>query len=195
MLCRKNGAAQTEKIQKKVDKMNYIGQLIGIAAIGVSSLIYIQKSRLKMVIMKLVTDVLWVLHHISIMSYTAAATTGIAIIREIVFLRKHKKSHEIYILIGFSALFTAAAVFTWRDCFSVFPAVGSVLSTLAFGSKEVRLIRFFAFLSSVCMMIYGIHYISIPTIINECLVQTSIIASFVQVHRNSGGTVLPDKKG
>lgn len=175
--------------------MNYIGQLIGIAAIGVSSLIYIQKSRIRMVLMKLVTDVLWVLHHISILSYTAAATTGIAIIREVVFLRKHKKSYEICILIGFSALFTAAAVFTWRDVFSVFPAVGSVLSTLAFGSKEVRLIRFFAFLSSVCMMIYGIHYISIPTIINECLVQTSIIASFVQAHRNNEVNIPSEDKG
>lgn len=166
--------------------MNYIGQLVGIAAIIVSLFIYIQPNRYRMVFLKLVTDFLWVLHHVSILSYTAVATTGIAIFREIVFLPERKSKYNNVILFVFSVLFVAAAIFTWKDGFSVFPAIASVLSTVAFGSNKVRLIRIFAFMSSVCMFIYGIHYFSIPTMINEVLVESSIIISFARERKMKG---------
>lgn len=160
--------------------MNYIGQLVGIIAIGVSFLIYIQTSRYKMVLLKLVTDVLWVAHHFLIFSYTAAATTGISALRELVFLPKKKNTYNGIILFLFSLLFVTVAMLTWKDNFSIFPAIASVLATLAFGSNRVNLIRFFAFLSSICMLIYGVHYFSVPTVINEILTQASIIISFIK---------------
>lgn len=166
--------------------MNYIGQLVGIAAIIVSLFIYIQPSRYRMVFLKLITDLLWLLHHASILSYTAVATTGIAIFREIVFLPERKNKYNSVILFVFSVFFVVGAIFTWKDGFSVFPAIASVLSTVAFGSNNVRLIRIFAFMSSVCMFIYGIHYFSIPTIINEVLVESSIIISFARERKLKG---------
>ncbi len=160
--------------------MNYIGQLMGMAAIAVSFFIYIQTKRYRMVMMKLITDFLWFAHHVSIFSYTAAATTAIAVLRELIFLRRDKREHGGAVLVVFSLLFILSAVLTWRDCFSVLPAAASILATLAFGSDRVRLIRMFSFASSVCMFVYGIHYFSIPTVINEILVESSIIISFVR---------------
>lgn len=160
--------------------MNYTGQLIGIAAIAVSFFIYIQTKRYRMVMMKLITDFLWFAHHVSIFSYTAAATTAIAVLRELIFLRKDKRTHGVAVLIVFSLLFILSSVLTWKDGFSALPAAASILATLAFGSDRVRLIRMFSFISSVCMFIYGIHYFSIPTVINEMLVESSIIISFVR---------------
>lgn len=167
--------------------MNYIGQAIGIAAIVVSMLIYYQRSRARMVFFKLITDVLWVLHHLSIFSYTAAATTGIAIFRELVFLRKERSVFSnAFCIVAFSVMFCFASAFTWKDGFSVFPAIGSVLSSVAFGSDRVKLIRIFAFISSVSMMIYGIHYCSVPTIINEVLVEISIAVTMYKERRMKG---------
>ena len=166
--------------------MIYIGQTIGVLAIIVSALIYIQPNRYRMVFLKLVTDFLWVAHHILIFSYPAAATTGIAILREFILLPKGKNNHNKAVLVVFSALFAATAVFTWKDSFSVLPAIASVLSTVAFGSSKIRLIRIFAFMSSVCMFVYGLHYFSIPTIINEILVEGSIIFSLVQEKKAKG---------
>lgn len=70
--------------------MNYIGQFIGIIAIIVSFFIYIQKSRGKMIFLNLVTDFLWGAHHLSISRYTAVATTGFAVFRELAFLKRVK---------------------------------------------------------------------------------------------------------
>ena len=166
--------------------MNYIGQLIGILAIIVSFFIYIQPTRYRMVFLKLVTDFLWVAHHISIFSYTAAATTGISIVRELVFLPKRKEGHVTPILIVFSVLFVGASILTWKDNFSVLPAAASVLATIAFASTGIRNIRIFSFMSSVCMFVYGIHYFSVPTVINEILVEGSIIISFVREQKKKG---------
>lgn len=166
--------------------MNYIGQIIGIFAIAVSTFIYIQPSRYRMVLLKLVTDFLWLAHHFLIFSYPAAATTGIAILREILLLPRRKSIGKEPILIGFSVLFAAAAVFTWKDGFSVLPATASILATVAFGSDRVRLIRIFGFMSSVCMLVYGLHYFSIPTMINEVLVESSIIISLLQERKAKG---------
>ena len=117
---------------------------------------------------------------------TAAATTGIAIIRELIFLPERKDAYNKLILFVFSVLFAPAAVLTWKDNFSVFPAIGSILSTVAFGSSRVRLVRAFAMLSSVCMLIYGIHCFSIPTVINEILAESSIAISFVRERKIKG---------
>lgn len=160
--------------------MNFIGQFVGMAAIAVSFFIYIQTKRYRMVLLKLITDFLWFAHHVSIFSYTAAATTVIAVFRELIFLRKDCKKHGGIIILVLSLIFVLSALLTWRDCFSLLPAATSVLSTLAFGSDRVKLIRAFSFASSVCMFVYGIHYFSIPTIINEILVESSIIISLIR---------------
>lgn len=165
--------------------MNYFGQLIGIFAVGMSFFIYLQKSRKRIVFLKLITDVLWVLHFLAISTHTAAATTGMAIFREIAFLPEQKGNKSRgFIKAGFSVLFLLAAIFTWKDYFSIFPAIASILSTFAFGSDRVKMIRIFAYLSSVCMFAYGIHCFSIPTIMNEVIAETSIIISFVKSYRD-----------
>lgn len=158
--------------------MNNAGQFIGYIAMAVSVMIYFRRRRKDILIMKLITDVLWAMHHLLILSYTAAMTTSMAIFREIVFYNYDKNwAKSKWWRVGFSALFVAAALFTWKDYFSIVPAVSSVLTTVAFGSKKLSFTRTFAFAASVGMMIYGIHYNSTATVINECMTEFSIIAS------------------
>ncbi len=158
--------------------VNFIGQTVGFIAMLVSVAIYWQRKRKNIIFMKLTTDVLWALHHLLIFSYTAAATATAAIFREFVFYNYDKKWAKSRMWqISFSLLFAVAAVVTWKDCFSIIPAISSILTTIAFGNKRIFIIKLFAFAASVGMMIYGIHYHSAATIVNECLTQSSIIAA------------------
>lgn len=162
------------------------GQIIGIAAIAVSSVIYLQRTRKKMIACKLITDLLWVIHHLCIFSYTAAATTAIAIGREFIFMQESKKWSKSPVWIWvFSILFFVSAFFTWKDIFSIFPPVASSLATIGFFCKNVKMIRIFSLLSSFGMMAYGIHYLSIPTIINEVIVEVSIITMLIKSQKES----------
>lgn len=159
----------------------YLAQGIGFLAIAVSFFIYLQKSRRKMLICKLITDVLWVLHHVFISSYTAAMIASVSVFRELVFSADHKKwaRNKIWILV-FSVLSVSAGVLTWRDVYSIFPPIASILLIAAFWNKNKVFTRMFGFISSVCMFVYGWHYYSAPTIVNEILTQSSIIIAVIR---------------
>lgn len=150
---------------------------------AVSVLIYLQRKRRNILALKLTTDVLWSMHHLLIFSYSAAATTTIAILREIVFYNYNKKwAKSTWWSVGFSTVFILAALMTWKDAFSIIPALSSILTTVAFGSKKIAITRMFAFLASVGMLFYGVHYNSAATVANECLTQLSIIVSVIICH-------------
>ena len=160
--------------------MQNVGQIVGFAAMAVSMLIYLQRKRKNILILKLSSDVLWALHHLMILSYTAALTTAIAIFREIVFYNYDKKwAKSRWWSVGFSLVFVMAALFTWKDAFSIIPAIGTVLTTVAFGSKRIGVTRLFAAMASIGMLFYGLHYHSFATVINECFTQISIAAGIV----------------
>lgn len=160
--------------------MKNIGQIIGFLAMAVSVLIYLQRKRRNILALKLTTDVLWAIHHLLIFSYSAAATTTIAIFREIVFYNYDKKwAKSKWWGIGFSMTFILASLLTWKDAFSIIPAFGTILTTIAFGSKNTTITKIFASLASLGMLFYGLHYSSVPTVINECLTQMSVAVSFI----------------
>lgn len=147
---------------------------------AVSALIYLQRKRRNILALKLTTDVLWVIHHLLIFSYSAAATTTVAIFREGVFYNYDKKwASSKWWVVGFSTVFVFAALMTWKDAFSIIPAISSILSTVAFGSKKIAITKLFAFLASIGMFVYGIHYNSMATVANECITQLSIIVSII----------------
>ena len=169
--------------------MNTFGQIMGFVALGVSSLIYIQKKRKNMIVMKLITDFLWMAHHFCIASYTAMGTTMIAVAREIVFMNdsRHEKRHnggKMYVII-FSVLFFISGILTWRDSYSILPPIASTIATAAFNCMNVKKIRLLSLIVSVCMMCYSVHYMSYASIVNEIITQTTIVvALFLDKEKN-----------
>lgn len=160
----------------------WIGQVIGGLAMIESFFIYQVSERKKMVALKLLDDVLWVLHFLLIGGYTAALTTGIAIFREIVFyFRGEKKwaSHTAW-LIGFLLAFAACAPLTWQNIFSLFPAAASVVSTLSFWVKRTEVGKTILFPSVLCMFVYDIVYLSYSGIITQFVSIASIVIYFVR---------------
>ncbi len=156
------------------------GQIVGIAAILVSSLIYLQPKRKLVILCKLITDFLWIAPPFLIFSYTAAATTSAAVFRELIFMQNKKWARSKIWLYIFSAVFILSSVLTWKNIYSIFPAVSSIFATIAFYSTDMKKIRIFGFISSVGMLAYGIHYFSVPTIINEIIVETSIVIMLIK---------------
>ncbi len=160
--------------------MFYAAQAVGFAAVAVSFFIYLQKSRQRILFCKLITDILWVLHHMMIFSYTAALTTACAIVRELVFSAEHKlKAHNKVWLYVFAALFAFSAYITWKDAYSVIPAAYSIVTTFALWHKKIAVTRSCIFCGSLCMLFYGLHYGSIATVINEILTMISIVIAII----------------
>lgn len=160
--------------------MSYAAQIIGFTAVGVSFFIYLQKSKKRILLYKLATDVLWVLHHLMIFSYPAAVTTSLSIFRELVFCSQSKKENRSRLwLFVFTALYAISAFVTCRDIYGIIPAAYSIVATFALWHKKISVTRCCIFCGSFCMLFYGIHYGSTATVINETLTMISIIIAII----------------
>lgn len=133
-----------------------IAQIFGFAAITSSIIIYSRKTREKLIFFKSLQDLFWVVHYSMIHAYSAAATNGLCFIRESVFSRMKNKKYDKVLLAVFLLLYLLSAVFTWKNIFSIFPAVSSSISTVAFWVKNPRTTKKLSIGAAACTLIYNI---------------------------------------
>lgn len=151
-------------------------------AMAESFFIYQCRDRKKMVALKLIDDVLWTLHFFLIGGYTATLTTGIAIIRELIFFQKGRKRWASSILwaFGFSAVFAACAPLTWEGLYSLLPAVASIVTTWVFWINKTSLAKLILLPSTLCMLGYTIVFTSYSGILTQIVSIASIAVYFVK---------------
>ena len=161
--------------------MGILGEIIGYAAIVASVLIYQQKTERNILLNKALTDSLWITHYALIGAYTGAAVSGVALLRGIVLFCNERRGVKSK---GVLALFLAASAvctaLTWKDAFSIFPAVASLLAVVSFWIGNPKVLRLLSFPISACMMLYGIHNGSTAATINEGLVMLSSCLALVR---------------
>ena len=68
--------------------MYILSQIFGFSAMIVSFFIYQQGKRKRVIFLKLITDILWVLNFIFVGGYVGALTTSVSIFREIIFYKR-----------------------------------------------------------------------------------------------------------
>ena len=160
----------------------WIGQVVGVIAMCESFFIFQVSDRRRMVALKLIDDILWVMHFILIGGNTAALTTGIAVLREIVFYYRCRKIWASSILwaIAFSVAFAACAPLTWVNIFSIFPVAASVISTWVFWVSKTKVAKIIQLPSAICMFVYSIVYFSYPGILTQIITIASITLFFVR---------------
>lgn len=156
--------------------MNIIGQIIGFVAIGIASVIFLFNKRWQILTVKLITDILWALHFFMTGNATAAFTTGISILREVLFIKKR----YIAFLFILPALYFCTLFFTYKNITSFIPPIASTLATVAFWNKKVNYIKLLSVAVSVLMFIYAVCNGSIAATINEILVISTIVFSLIQ---------------
>lgn len=160
----------------------WIGQVIGVIAMVEGYFIFQFTERRKMVVLKLVSDLLWITHFLLIGGYTATLTTGIAVFREVIFYFKGSKkwAASFWWAIIFSLLFVACVPLTWQNIFSIFPAVASILATWCFWVNKTEVGKIIQLPSTLCMLIYNIVYSSYSGVVNQLITVCSIVVFFVK---------------
>ena len=163
------------KILQSMDS-HWIGQAVGILAMIESFFIFQVTDRRKMVLLKLVDDVLWIIHFVLIGGYTGALTTTVAIFREIIFFFRGEKKWASSPLwaVGFSIVFAACAPLSWTGIFSIFPATASVISTWVFWMKRTETAKLLQVPSAVCTLVYTVVYSSYSGMLAQIIMLVSI---------------------
>ncbi|MBQ8345192.1 MAG: YgjV family protein [Clostridia bacterium] len=154
--------------------MTVAAWIFGIGGVVANFVIYQQKSRTGCLIAKLVADCLWTLHYGCLGAMSGAAICAIGIVRETVFLNHHRRWAKgkgwllVFLLIG-----VVSAVLTWKNGFSLFPALASALSVFSFWRGNPNLTRLLSFPISGCFILYNLSCLSYMGLVNEAAVLLS----------------------
>jgi hypothetical protein len=159
--------------------------IAGALGIGANMAIYQQKDRTRILIWKLISDVLWALHYFLLGAYSGCAVAVIGMAREGIFINKDKKwAKHVFWLYFFLGVSLASAILTWKSAASLLPATASMLSVISFWQNKPNFTRFAAFPISICMLSYDIFSGSYMGICNEIFTLLSATLGLVRFLRH-----------
>jgi hypothetical protein len=168
--------------------LNWIAQIFGTLAICCSLIIYSRNDRKKLLIFKCIQDICWGTHYLLLATYPPAATSALCICRSLAFYGRPKEEKKSkWILILFLALYALSACLTWKDMFSILPAISSSISTVAFWMKKTRHTKILAIFASLCTLSYNIavaHSVSVYIGVTITMV-TSLISLLTSEKRKA----------
>ena len=136
--------------------MESLGQILGLLLSVVGFFIFYSKTRRGILTAKLISDVGYLVQQLMIGAVTGALINIIAIFREIVFYKSVDKkwaSHRIWLYI-FIVLMGAAPILTWMGPVSLLPAIGSVVSVIAFYCREPQHTRIIGLAAMMPWFVY-----------------------------------------
>lgn len=162
--------------------------IFGLAGVLSTIFIYQQKTRIGLLIAKLISDVIWFMYYFLQAAYSGAAVAVIGIIREFIFINKEKKwAKHIAWLYIFLILAVVSAIFTWKSWFSILPMIASIVSVVSFWIGRPKISRILSFPISACMLSYDLLLtpIAIWGVVNEILAVSSSIFGLIRLDKNA----------
>lgn len=153
------------------EKVYIVGQVFGICLAALSFLVYVQKSRGKILATKLILDILNVLQSIMVGAFTGSVINGIAILREVVFYNKEKRRwarSRIWLAV-FILLMAAGSLLSWQGPVSLLPATGSSIVVIGFYCTDPRAVRILGIVGQSFWVAYTCLILNIGGIIGSAL--------------------------
>lgn len=157
-------------------------QLIGAVGI-ISSIISFQCRKHKsLMIFRTGNELLFAVQYIMLGAYTGAAMNLIGCLRNVIFARTVEKGKSTMMQrILFSVLFIIFSLITWTGLKSILIGIAKVVSTAAYGNKNVAIVRIMILFTSISWFIYNAMVGSIAGCICELFTICSIIVGIVRI--------------
>ena len=159
--------------------MNWLVDSLGILGILTTIMVYQQKTQKRLLIWKLITDIVWILHYWTLSAYSAIAITIVAVMRSIVFLNADhpwaQSKAWLFVFLGASIIFSLIA---WQNAYSALTLATSVLCIVAYWLGQPRLTRLLSIPAAFLTLIYNYIYHSREGVLCEIFIITSAIVGY-----------------
>ena len=159
--------------------MNWLVDGLGILGILTTIMVYQQKTQKRLLIWKMITDVIWILHYWVLGAYSAIAITVVAILRSIVLLNVHQKWAQskawLYIFLGASL---ALSLIAWQNAYSALMLLSSFLCIIAYWLKKPMLTRLLSIPAASSSLIYNYVFHSREGVLSNIFSISSAIVGF-----------------
>ena len=148
--------------------MNYIAFVVGLAAVTVFLLGYLQKTRKRIILLNATSRVLYILQYLLLFAFEGAALDIAGIVSCFLAQKRDKPLIRKYLpwfVVGANLLIIAAGIATYKNLFSLLPLCGVLLHTSALWITDEKKIR----LVSLCGCPFWLAYNFISGAYGSCI--------------------------
>ena len=134
-------------------------RILGITALILCVIPFQFKHHKQIVLCKMVSELLFATQYFLIgpSAYTGACLDLISGGRNYLFYKLvEKKKSTLQVILVFSAFMSGLGIITWASWLSLLPVCAKVISTVSYGMKREKLLRFITLPSCVLWVIYNI---------------------------------------
>jgi len=157
--------------------IKWVAGAIGIAAVAVTSLVYLRRTRSGILLTKLLTDVLWILNYALLGGYSGALVSTVAVARDLVFFQRGKRKwadNPVWLVVFLVLTLLSPALEWMMNCkvsfFPLLPALGSMCNVVSCFVLKTRTMRIFGFFSQLPWIYYNIVLLNFAGLASNALV-------------------------
>ncbi len=157
--------------------MKEIAFVVGIVAVCLYLLGYLQKKRNSIIILNLSSRILYIVQYILLGAFEGAALDVCGSASSVLAQRKNTpfiKKHFLWFFIGVNLVIIAIGMMLYVNFFSILPILGVLLHTSAFWMDDERMIRIVSLLGSPFWLVYNFVSGAYGSCIGDILSMVSI---------------------
>jgi hypothetical protein len=141
---------------------------------------------------KIAGEVIDGLQYLLLACYDGAIVNFVSCVTNpIYWLRIKRNKSTLPFQIAFGLLFVGIVLWQWSGWISVLILIAKLLSSVALGVNNLRVIRIFNFISSSCWLLYNVYAGSLAGILTNVLLLVSLTAAILRMDIPRSGKRTP----
>lgn len=167
--------------------MPFIIRALGILGLLTSVLSFQFKRHKPIVLCKMVSELMFALQYFLMGAFTGCLLDLISGGRNFLFYKCVEKKRSTFpLIIAFSLLVVALAIFSWAGPISLLPMAAKVLTTVSYGMKNEKLLRCITLPSCLCWIAYNIFVGGWEAMVSDILSLISILIAIYKFDLSHG---------
>ena len=160
----------------------FFAQAIGFVGVAIIVIGMQQKKYDSIVLCKISNEFTAAIHYLLLGGYTGMLINFASCLTNGVYWYRNKKGKSTLVFqILFGAMFVVLGVLSWHGPISIFVVAAKLISSVALGINNSRIIRILNLISNPCWLIYNIYMGSIAGMIGDSLVIFSVIIAVIRL--------------
>lgn len=165
-----------------MDTRDIIAQVIGFIGLAFSVAAYQSKKHNNVMVLKTANELFFAAQYFMLGSYTGMAMNAFSSARNLIFSHLVKKGKSTLLFqILFCVVFAVSGILTWNGPMSLMVILAKLLTTIVYGMKSTRTIRFVTVPTSIFWMIYNFSCHSVAGVICEIFSLISLVTAIIRI--------------
>lgn len=159
-----------------------IAQIFGFMGLACSVTAYQCKKHRNIMLLKTLNELLFAVQYFFLGTYTGMAMNFVSATRNLTFshlVQKEKKTLPFQVV--FCIAFAVAGILTWKNYFSLFAIIAKLLTTIVYGMKNTKYLRFATVATSIFWLIYNLNCHAAAGVISEIISLISLISAIIRI--------------